>query len=140
MRFRHIRPLMVLLCSLWLSTGLAESLPASQYYGATEYITGGIGSEESQLFRLARKNFPLSISFSRLTADAKAAYTSDVQLVIRNENDSTVLNSEIDGPFCLLRLAPGTYKVFATLEGHTLSQEVSIAQDQAREINFQWPQ
>lgn len=131
---------LALCCSAMLFTVQAqESLPASQYYGATEYIAGGIGSDEAQLFRLARKNFPLSISFARLMPEDRAAYVSDAQLVIRDQYDQTVLNSPIDGPFCLIRLSPGDYKVFATLEGITLNQNITITNEKASEINFQWP-
>lgn len=140
-RPRFFSHLALALCSsaVLYTAHAQESLPPSQYYGVTEYIAGGIGSDEAQLFRLARKTFPLSVSFARLMPQDKAAYVSDAQLVIRDQHDQTVLNSAIDGPFCLIRLAPGNYKVFATLEGITLQQDVTIAPDQAREVNFQWP-
>lgn len=139
-RSLFLRLAAALLCSASLYTAHAqERLPESQYYGSTEYISGGIGSDEAQLFRLARKAFPLSVNFSTLTSEGKAAYASDAQLVIRDQYDMTVLNSNIDGPFCLIRLAPGDYQIFATLNGITLKQTVQITADQAREINFQWP-
>ncbi|MGE8548390.1 carboxypeptidase-like regulatory domain-containing protein [Alcaligenes sp. WGS1538] len=115
----------------------AQELPPSQHYGSTEYISGGIGSDEAELFRLARKTFPLSVNFSANLGE-RAGYVSDVQLVIRNSNDQTVLNSLIDGPYCLIRLAPGAYKVFATYQGVTQERSAEIVDGQPREINFMW--
>lgn len=124
--------------ALLSSAAQAQELPASQYYGATEYISGGIGSDESQLFRLARKNYPLSVSFSANLGEDRMGFVSDVQLVIRNSNDQTVLNSLIDGPYCLIRLQPGAYKVFATYQGVTQERSAEVADGQPREINFMW--
>ncbi|HRL21352.1 carboxypeptidase regulatory-like domain-containing protein [Alcaligenes sp. SDU_A2] len=115
----------------------AQALPASQYYGSTEYISGGIGSDEAALFRLARKTYPLSINFSANVGE-RAGYVSDVQLVIRNSQDQTVLNNLIDGPYCLIRLQPGAYKVFATYQGKTQERSAQIVDGQALEINFMW--
>lgn len=109
----------------------------SQYYGSTEYVSGGIGSDEAQLFRMVRSTFPLSVNFSAQQGE-RIAYISDVQLVIRNSADQTVLNSLIDGPYCLIRLGPGNYKVFATYEGQTQERQTTLVEGKPQELNFIW--
>ncbi|QXX79048.1 carboxypeptidase regulatory-like domain-containing protein [Alcaligenes faecalis] len=115
----------------------AQELPPSQYYGSTEYVSGGIGSDEAQLFRMVRSTFPLSVNFSAQQGE-RIAYISDVQLVIRNSADQTVLNSLIDGPYCLIRLGPGSYKVFATYEGQTQERQTTLVEGKPQELNFIW--
>jgi hypothetical protein len=86
---------------------------------------------------MVRNTFPLSVNFSANQGE-RVGYISDVQLVIRNSGDQTVLNSLIDGPYCLIRLAPGNYKVFATYQGQTQERQASIVEGQPRELNFTW--
>lgn len=112
-------------------------LPPTQMYGSTEYVSGGFGLEESTAFKQAMSQFPLALTFAS-QVDGKAAYAGDVQAVIRDENDVTVLNVTSEGPFLLARLAPGTYQVFATYEGQTQSRSVTIDASGSARLTFQW--
>src|SRR4051794_26506570 len=66
-------------------------LPATQIQGSTEYISGGFGLDESTALKQAMDQWPLALTFAS-QVDGKAAYAGEVQVVIRNASDATVLN------------------------------------------------
>ncbi|SHI35497.1 carboxypeptidase regulatory-like domain-containing protein [Pollutimonas bauzanensis] len=112
-------------------------LPPMQTQGGTEYVSGGFGLDESTAFKQAMAQFPLALTFAS-QVDGKAAYAADVQVVIRDDNDANVLNVASDGPFLLVKLAPGNYRVFATYENQTQSRKVSIGPRGGARLTFQW--
>lgn len=127
--------LLIALCSPLVS---ANILPAVQFYQATAYICGGIGSDQAALFRAARAHYPLSFTFGQHQGN-KVAFIADVQVVMRNDYDQTVLNINSDGPFCLLDIDPGSYQVYVTYEGNTMHQAITVKR-QGHQLSFTWPE
>jgi len=123
-----------------LMLGMAHAqLPPAQYVNGIEYVSGGIGQEESSAFRQAKAQYPLALTFATASEGSAASpFASNVQVVIRNEQDATVLNTNSDGPYLLARLEPGSYKIFATYEGETQSRDVSIRGNGTLDIKFTW--
>lgn len=112
-------------------------LPPVQLQGSIQYLSGGFGQDESNAIKQAMSQFPLALTFAS-EIDGKAAYASDVQVVIRNDNDANVLNVASEGPFLLVRLAPGQYQIFATYENQTQSRKISIAATGTTRLTFKW--
>lgn len=132
---------------IWITTILlalgsplisANTLPAVQFYQSTAYMCGGIGSDQANLFRSSRSHYPLSLNFGQKQGD-RVAFVADIQVVIRTEQEQTVLNINSEGPFCLLDIDPGNYHVYATYEGKTLDQTISVEQ-QGHQLSFMWPE
>lgn len=117
----------------------AQSLPALQYYNGVPYITGGIGSDEARLFKEQRKKYPLSLNFGQQIGE-RTAFAADVQVVIRDEQDATILNINSDGPYCLVDIEPGRYTLHATYLGDTQSREFEIKTGSPQKINIVWSQ
>lgn len=115
----------------------AQQLPAVQFYLNTAYQCGGIGSDQAKAFSAVTKQYPLSLHFGQQYG-SRVAFIADVQVVMRDENDQTVLNITSDGPICLLDIDPGRYQVFATYEGVTLHQHVDVTR-QGHQVRFTWP-
>lgn len=124
--------------ALFSTMTTASALPTVQFYLNTAYMCGGIGSDEAAVFRSARANYPLSLSFGQNYGN-KVAFIADVQVVIRDAYDITVLNINSDGPFCLLDIDPDTYNVYATYEGQTIHQSIDVTQ-QGHQLSFVWPE
>lgn len=116
----------------------ANTLPAVEFYMSTAYMCGGIGIDQADAFRSARPNYPLSLNFGQKQGD-KVAFVADVQVVIRDTEEQTVVNINSDGPFCLLDIDPGVYQVFVTYEGQTQQQSVEVSA-QGHQLNFIWPE
>lgn len=120
----------------WHFPVLAQ-LPAMQQYGHVDYLTGGFGLDESTAIKEAMGDYSLAMTFAS-SAGGRAAYVSQVQVVIRDAYDSTVLNVESRGPFLLARLPAGTYEVFATYNNQTQSRTVAIKDGHSTRQVFEW--
>lgn len=129
--------------TLVLAAAFAQAqgtLPPAQHQGSIEYISGGIGLDESTAFKAAMSQYPLALTFASTGAGSDtAAYVSEVQVVIRDTNDANVLNATSEGPYFLVKLPPGQYQVFATYNNNeTQSQKVSIDGTGSSRATFTW--
>lgn len=135
--FRHFALAATMATALGLPMQAHAELPAVQMHGSTEYVTGGFGLDESTAFKAAMSQFPLALTFASRD-EGTAAYAADVQVVIRNKDDVTVLNVTAEGPYLLVRLAPGPYQLFATYNNQTQSRKITIGDTGTVRITFQW--
>ena len=127
--------------TLVLAAAFAQAqgtLPPAQHQGSIEYISGGIGLDESTAFKAAMSQYPLALTFASTSAGDTAAYVSEVQVVIRDTNDTDVLNVTSEGPYFLARLPPGQYQVFATYNNETQSQKVNVDAAGSSRATFAW--
>ncbi len=136
-------PRQIMACALLagaalLSTAQAQ-LPPEQTQNGVTYISGGIGQEESSAFKQAKSQYPLALTFATTSEGSAASpYAADVQVVIRNAQDSSILNAKASGPYFLAKLAPGQYKLFATYKGETQSRDITIKDSGTTDIKFTW--
>lgn len=120
-------------CTAW------AQLPEAQTQNGVEYVSGGIGKEESDAFKAAKSRYPLALTFASQSEGSPAvAYAGDVQVVVRDAYDANVLNVTSPGPLFLARLAPGSYQVFATYEGETQSKPITVTADGTVDLRFLW--
>lgn len=126
----------VLLAAVWIGPVQAQ-LPAVQQYGNVQFVTGGFGIEESTALKSAMSDYPLVFTFSARSGN-RSAYVSKVQVVVRDEYETTVLNVESQGPFLLARLAPGNYQVHVTYNNQTQSRAVTVSDDNTTRLVFEW--
>jgi hypothetical protein len=96
----------------------AAGLPAEQQAGGVSYVTGGVSDEEASLFKQARTDYPLSIELVQ-KAGAHNAFTADARVKVTDSAGNVVLDAKADGPFMLVRLPAGNYRVEATLNGRS---------------------
>ena len=94
-------------------------LPPERQAGNVTYVTGGVALDQSEAFKLARSSYPLSIELVQQSG-GKNEFTADAQVQVSDSAGNVVLNAKAEGPFMLVRLAPGTYRVQATLNGRTV--------------------
>lgn len=118
----------------------AGALPAVQRSGDVEYVTGGIGSDESAALKAAAARWPLALEFGVQTAPT-AQYASDVKVVVHRGGSSgaAVLEATAGGPMLLARLAPGAYTVEATFRGRTQHKAVTVGPGGTARATFLWP-
>lgn len=123
----------------WLAWAHADDLPALQQQGGIEYLTGGIGLEESTAIEAESRKWPLTLLFSARRWQ-RSVYTSDAKVTLRDGHGKPLLQVQADGPFLLLRLQPGSYTVEATLDGKPLQQRVVLKKGDAARVVFVWPE
>jgi hypothetical protein len=98
------------------------------------YISGGTGADERQELLAKERDYNLKI----IVADKSGDYLADVQVVIESARKERVLDTTMDGPILLAKLAPGTYTIRATSDARTLTRTVTIAAQGLRQADFRW--
>jgi hypothetical protein len=112
-------------------------LPAVQRQGNVEFVTGGIGQSESDSMKAAEKNYPLSLVFAK-RMQGENAYASDVPVTIKDSKGTTVLKTTTTGPFLLVKLPAGQYKISATNDGKEQTHDASVQGPGSARIVFEW--
>jgi len=115
-----------------------SALPTIHKSGTVEYLSGGIGLDESTAIKNASRQWPLSLVFS-VQAAGRAQFASDVKLEVRDAKGSVVLQTTASGPYLLARLAPGSYSLHATLAGKTLERKVEVKAGSSARVELVWP-
>jgi len=118
------RKFLLLACALVVAAPVVRAeLPAAQTQGAVSWVSGGIGEGAAADFKAAQSQYALSIEMSR-RALPKNEYVSDADVKIVDAKGAAVLQTKADGPFMLVKLPPGSYRVEATLDGKTAKSGV----------------
>ena len=115
-----------------------SSLPPIQSQGQTEFVTGGVGRDESEAMKKEGRAWPLLLELTQASAP-RPEYISDVQITIKDKSGNTVLDATAEGPYMLIRLAPGKYSLDATYESATLHRDLKLEKGQNRKVVLVWP-
>jgi hypothetical protein len=116
----------------------ASALPPVHRSGQVEYMSGGIGSDESKAIETAGKQWPLTLEFV-VTDKPRAEFAADVSVAIRDGKGQDVFRTRSEGPFLMAKLAPGSYHVDAVFAGKPLHKNVVVKPGEATKTVFQWP-
>ena len=116
----------------------ATNLPAVHKSGQAEYLSGGIGKDESTAIQAASRNWPLTLEFAEKDG-RHADFVADVNVVVRGAAGHPALQAEATGPFMLAKLPPGRYTIEATLAGKTLHEHVIVKRGEPARATFIWP-
>ena len=118
----------------------AAGLPPERQSGGVTYVTGGVSDEESSLFKQARTDYPLSIELVQ-KAGAHNAFTADARVKVTDSAGNVVLDAKADGPFMLVRLPAGNYRVEATLNGRSVgTKPVTVGTKGSAQAMLVFPQ
>jgi hypothetical protein len=115
----------------------APTLPPLHDRGNVEYLSGGIGLDESAAIRSASKQWPLTLEFA-VADHPHADFVADVRVVVRDAKGHAALQATSDGPFLLAKLPPGRYTVDATFADQTLHEKVVVSQHKPARAVFVW--
>lgn len=115
--------LIVLACTTARSAEGEGGLPAEQRAGNIAYVTGGIDLGQSAAFQQARSRYPLAIELLQ-RAGNRNQYTADAQVRVVDAAGNTAFEARADGPYMLVRMPSGSYRVEATLNGHTQASRI----------------
>lgn len=113
-------------------------LPPVHKFGSVEYLSGGIGLDESRAIEHASTQWPLTLEFAAKDKQ-HADFLADVKVRVRDTHGHETMTATSDGPFLLAKLPSGHYVVDATLDGKTLHENVVIKDHQPTKAVFVWP-
>ncbi|TMH11818.1 MAG: carboxypeptidase regulatory-like domain-containing protein [Betaproteobacteria bacterium] len=120
---------------------LGAGLPPEQRAGGVTYVTGGVAADESAAFKQARADYPLTVQLVE-RAGAHNAYTANSRVkLVDTASGVVVLDAQADGPFMLVRLPSGNYRVEATLNGRTVqTKTVTVSSTGHTQVDLVFPQ
>jgi hypothetical protein len=98
------------------------------------YISGGVGADAREELLAKEKEYNLKIIAAATSGD----YLADVKIVIESSRKEPVLDTTMEGPILLAKLAPGTYTIKATSDAQTITRTVTIPPQGLREVDFRW--
>ena len=118
-------------------TTAQAALPAVKHQGSVQYVSGGIGLDESEALKAAAKDYPLALTFAA-QRDGKADYVANVAVSIQDAHGKQVLKAESEGPYMLVKLPAGSHKVSATFNGKAQDREVTVQNSGTARAVFEW--
>jgi hypothetical protein len=122
-----------------LSIAHAEGdIPDSKRYQDIQYISGGIGSEESDAMLLLGKKWPLTLEFAQ-DHPQRPLWVADVQVKITNSKKKVIFDALSDGPIMLIELPADQYEIEAKFEERTLKRKIKLEQGKPVKLPVIWP-
>lgn len=96
-------------------------------------VSGGIGAEEVEALRQQRARYNLRILTA---ARGSGAYLAGALVKVTDERGTALLEARADGPWMMLLLKPGDYRVSVGYGDVTQASRTRIAAGQHRELMF----
>jgi hypothetical protein len=124
---------------LFSSLSLAQAdIPEAKVSQDIEYISGGIGSEESDAMLALGKKWPLTLEFSQ-DHPQRPLWVADVTVKIFDQKKNLVFEALCDGPIMLLKITAGKYDAEYTFEGKVLKRSLVIEEGKFQKQSVVWP-
>jgi hypothetical protein len=98
------------------------------------YLSGGVGLDERDALRARARDYNLTLSFAEKTGN----YLSDVEVVIKDAQGNTALETVSEGPWFFVKLPAGSYTVIATTMGKTHQQLAKVSATRQTQLYFYW--
>ena len=116
----------------------SAQLPAVQTQGEVRYLSGGIGSDESEAIKAARDSYSLTLTLAG-KSEGRDVYLSSVPVTIRDAAGNTVLEVTTAGPYLLAELPSGRYEISARYAGEEKKTSASITAGKPQRLSLLWP-
>jgi PEGA domain len=114
-------------------------IPELQMNQGIEYISGGIGSEESEAILALGPKWPLTLEFSQAHAE-RPLWVADVSVKIINLKTQKVIFTGLsDGPIMLINLPSGQYQLNLEFEGRPLNKQIQLDANKPQKLSIAWP-
>ena len=102
-----------------------------------EHVLAGPGARRAGLDLELALGYPLALTFAA-QRDGNADYVANVNVSIQDAHGKPVLQTTAEGPYMLVKLPAGRYKVSATYNGTAQEREVSVQNGATARAVFEW--
>lgn len=115
----------------------SASLPPQTTAGGIPYLTGGIGSDESEAIKAQFPKYAMALTFASVQ-NGHNVFLASVPVKILDAAGATVLDVTTGGPYLLVDVPPGKYEVVATHQGREQRGAVEVGPGRRAERSFVW--
>lgn len=122
------------LTSVSFFAALIHAQPEPRSDQGTPCLSGGIGLDERDALRSRASDYNLMLSFAAKTGN----YLSDVEVVIKDAQGNTVLETVSEGPWFFVKLPTSRYTVMATTMGKPNQQVANVRAKGQAQLYFYW--
>jgi hypothetical protein len=119
------------------SYAATSQIPPEQRQGNVTYVSGGIGRDESAAMRREESQFPLTLEFVQ-HAKPNAEYVAAVNVIIKDHQGKTMLNTLSEGPLLFAKLPDGKYTVTAEDNGKKKERSIIVSEGKPEHVVFEW--
>jgi hypothetical protein len=112
----------------------SASPPQVNFYQEIPYVSGGIGVEERETVEAIGKEHNLKLTFALQNGN----YLGDVNVVVKDNKGSPVLEAVSDGPLFFAKLPAGSYTIEATTREKNLKHTARISARGQTQVHFVW--
>jgi hypothetical protein len=132
--------ILLISCLVFFSSlSLAQvEIPDAKVSQGIEYISGGIGSEESDALLALGKKWPLVLEFSQ-DHPQRPLWVADVTVKIMDQKKKVIFEALSEGPIMLLKINPGKYDAEYSFEGKVLKRSLVIEDTKFQKQSVVWP-
>ncbi len=132
--------ILLIACLVFFSSlSLAQvEIPDAKVSQGIEYISGGIGSEESDALLALGKKWPLVLEFSQ-DHPQRPLWVADVTVKIMDQKKKVKFEALSEGPIMLLKINPGKYDAEYSFEGKVLKRSLLIEDAKFQKQSVVWP-
>lgn len=126
-----------MMCGSVANAGDSDGLPAVKQQGAVRYRSGGVGIDEARAMQADSAHFPLALVFV-VRIGTREHYTAAVDVTVAGPDSSTVIETRADGPFLLVDVPQGTYRVSAISGSEKKTRSVRVVAGRHQRVVFAW--
>ena len=131
-----IKSILSAVCILASSLVCAQ-IPDTQYSQGISYVSGGVGEDESQAILAEAKQWPLLLELSQLE-NGRGIWIFGAKIKILNTKNQVVFDAQADGPYILINLPIGQYRIEATYQGVVQSKAINILASASQKLAIFW--
>lgn len=102
--------------------------------GNVTYVSGGVGEESIEQLRSIAGDFNLKLVFALKSGE----FLAGVEVAIADAAGKPLLQVSSDGPWLLVKLPAGRYKISATYTGNALTRNVAVGATKLSTVDFRW--
>jgi hypothetical protein len=128
----------ILFIFLGLLTNAYAQLPQTKTQGTVSFITGGIGSDQSNAMYAAAKKWSVLIEMSQIDGSGRGVWIAGINVRILDSKQKTVLETVSDGPLMLLNAPAGQYEIEATYQSKVLKRSLTIKDKENQRVTLFW--
>ena len=117
-----------------VSTASADDDAMVRTEGGIRFVSGGVGAESIDKLTAIATDFNLKLVFALKSGD----YLSNVRVVIADSTGKTLLDTTSEGPWFLVKLKPGKYRIAATAGGNEQKRQIAVTGTRPVTVDFRW--